>query len=193
MWLKDDIEELKRNWKESPWWVKTWMAISMFLGFSSFASLSETVVQWKGFFLDAIEFYREWISGPLREFIARFGVQYTEDSLDLLVLASVLIGIIIRSFAVDVNWSDSGSKRLYWLFSLGMIGILALSFFLYANADRDPNPSGTLLAGVLVCIGGLLFARHHRVGRLIVVQIVFAAAAVGVLGAINAGLSRHVQ
>lgn len=69
MGLKGDIEEVKTVWSKSAWWVRCWLALSAYLAVSSIASLAETVVKWKGFFQDAINFNKTWINSPLRNIL----------------------------------------------------------------------------------------------------------------------------
>lgn len=73
MGLKADVDEVLHSWSRSPWWMRVWLILSGFLAISSVASLAETVTKWKGFFKDAVSFYHDWISLPLRNLIAPLG------------------------------------------------------------------------------------------------------------------------
>ena len=53
------------------------LVLAFFLTTSSLASLSETVFKWKGFILTGIEFYQEWIQGPIKILGPKVGLNYT--------------------------------------------------------------------------------------------------------------------
>ena len=71
MGLKGDIEEVSQVWDVAPWRVRLYLVISVFLATSGVASLSETVFRWKGFILDGVSLYREWIGEPLLSFFSQ--------------------------------------------------------------------------------------------------------------------------
>jgi hypothetical protein len=70
MGLKADFDEVHMVWKTYPWRLKVWLGLSLFLASGSIASLSETVFRWKSFFLEAMSFYRAWISTPLASLLS---------------------------------------------------------------------------------------------------------------------------
>ncbi len=189
MWLKDDLEQLKQNWKQSPWWVRLWMVVSLFLAASSFASLAETFANWKGFFLDAIEFYRSWISGPLRDFAAAFGLRYTSQRADYLVLLAIFISIYIRAFALDTDWKNKIEKQIFCFAFLVLFGVFFWAGYISANTSY-PVPALVfmiLLMGYF--IPPVLLVRRLKFARLILIQAGVLFVAVGILGAISTGLS----
>jgi hypothetical protein len=190
MWLKDDLEQLKQNWKQSPWWVRLWMAVSLSLAVSSLASLSETVAQWKGFFLDAIEFYRNWLSGPLRDFAAAHGVRYTSQRADGMLLFLIIFSSYIRAVAVYTDWSKRGDRGFFWFVVLTTFVAFSFAFYSGANNDAVLNDS-FLWFGLAISLGiGVLQARHNRAVRLTLFQIAIVMMVVGTLGAISSGLSK---
>jgi hypothetical protein len=67
MGLKADLDEVRLAWPGYPWRLKIWLVLSAFLASASIASLSETVVKWKGFILDAVMFYQTWIADPFQK------------------------------------------------------------------------------------------------------------------------------
>jgi hypothetical protein len=189
MWLKDDLEQFKQNWKQSPWWVRLWMVVSLFLAVSSFASLAETFANWKGFFLDAIEFYRSWISGPLRDFAAAYGLRYTSQRADYLVLYAIVMSTCIRALAIDMDWSNRVEKRSFWLMVSFLIGTLCYAAYVSVNTSH-PLPA----RAVLITYAGFFFlsaiwAKQAKFARLILIQAGLLIVVVGVLGAISTGLS----
>src|ERR1700692_2139879 len=85
MGLKGDVDEVVTTWRKASWPLKAWLLLSCSLAISSVASLAEAVTKWKGFFKDEIEFYRRWISTPLRDdLLAPMGIHLTRSKIDLL-------------------------------------------------------------------------------------------------------------
>lgn len=189
MWLKDDLEQLKQNWKQSPWWVRLWMAVSLFLAVSSFASLAETFANWKGFFLDAIEFYRSWISGPLRDFAAAHGLRYTSQRADFLVLSAIIFSINIRAFALDLDWSKRGDKLFFWSMASILVGVFCWGGYISANTSHPVSARVIVMFILGSFVLPVLLARQVKFARLILIQAAVLFVAVGILGAISSGLS----
>lgn len=99
MGLKGDIEEVKSAWSKSPWWVRGWLSLSAYLAVSSIASLAETVVKWKGFIQDSINFYRTWINLPLRHVLRiHFDLNISENVTDIVLIQIVCIVILYIAF-----------------------------------------------------------------------------------------------
>jgi hypothetical protein len=190
MWLKDDLEQLKQNWKQSPWWVRLWMVISLYLAVSSLASLSETVANWKGFFLDSVEFYREWLSGPLRKFFSIFGLRYTSKMADILLLYMIFISSAIRASAVTMFKREDPDTRLtFWIAVVFVMGYSG--FILYISSNRPDDWVGQALL-VLLAISTVLqifISIFSSTARIYLLHVAFTFLIVGVLGAVNAGLS----
>ena len=65
MGLKGDLQEVATVWEKSSWRVKAYLLLSAFLASGSIASLSDTVLRWKGFLRDALLFYQAYISDQL--------------------------------------------------------------------------------------------------------------------------------
>jgi hypothetical protein len=72
MGLKGDIDELSSTWTRASRLLKGWLGLSVFLSASAVASLSEIIMKWRGFFRDSLEFYKGWISEPLKELLYLF-------------------------------------------------------------------------------------------------------------------------
>jgi len=180
--LLGDIEELQEFWPNLLWWGKCAVVLMLFLTTGSVTSLSETVFQWRGFILDGMEFYRQWITAPLRE-IARdlVGLRYTGVQVDIVVL----FGLGMGSFA---RWARYTAYSGIPVIIMAVISIILL---------------GTSSFGVLVAyvfIFGFVFtyivfaimAFHGGAEQRIAFfgPPLFAVAVVLVLGAINAGLTQ---
>ena len=99
MGLKGDIDEAKELWRNASPLMKLVIGVSLFLTVSSVTSLADVVFEWKGFILDALEFYRSWIADPVRRIARAFGLNYTRPEVDGLLVLTLLIGSFARYFA----------------------------------------------------------------------------------------------
>lgn len=109
MGLIAEIEEIKKHWRDGSTTTKVLICFSTFMTFSSLASLSDTIVKWKGFILDGINFYRTWVSLPLINIIQSFGLNFNQSSLDFMVI------LFLQFFAIArVNYCRDGKKG-FWV------------------------------------------------------------------------------
>lgn len=188
--IKKDIEEARVNWRQWPWLLKVWVLLSMFFTVSSVASLADAVAQWKGFFLDAVLFYRQWISVPFQSSLAHFDLQYKQKNADFLLICFVVITFHFRAMWINSMSYDENSRR----------GIRITSFFyciefciLLVNILKIPGPSigwmnMTILAATFL-VSPLVVVSTHYV-KIFVLQFLFSVLIVSVMAAINAGLHR---
>ncbi len=97
--MKNIIDEVKRYWNKSPFWAKVVWIISVFFSFSSIASLSDVIFDWKKFILEGIEFYRLIVAHFGRFIEFTFDIKLSPSELDWLVLIGILITIYRRYIA----------------------------------------------------------------------------------------------
>lgn len=120
--LKDEI---KKYWKESPFWAKVVWVISAFFASSSIASLSDLVFSWKGFILDGIDFYRAMIT-PIKDYFSySLNIHITREQADLIVF----VGIFVSAYRKFVTSRWIASKPNIKITSL-FIAINILLWFL---------------------------------------------------------------
>jgi len=60
------------------------------------ASLAETIVKWKGFFQDALAFYHQVISEPLRKLFLELGLRIISETANYLVILVLLTSAFVR-------------------------------------------------------------------------------------------------
>ena len=89
MSLKKDLSEARELWRESSSIFKLFIIISIFMTFSSFASMSDEIYKWKGFVADGLHFYRSSLIAPLDKILAYFKLTYSQISKDYLVVYSL--------------------------------------------------------------------------------------------------------
>lgn len=185
MGLKADVEEVTQYWNRSPWRVKIFLAIALFLSASSLASLSEAVFKWKGFVLDALVFYRQWISNPGAELLARMlSREIPPGFVDNVVLFGLFFGALIRALLLR---NSSKMKRVADV--AFMTGIYAAMLYLLNNAKAEPNDTSVLVLYPLFVLAAYVITKGaERV--LAMASMVIPALSVCIVAAISAGLSK---
>lgn len=185
MGLKGDFDEITRVWRATPLSGRLLLALSLFLASGSIASLSETVAKWKGFLLDGVIFYREWISNPITDAIKAISpINLPTGTGDAIVLLGLIVGANARVlFSREID-SEGGISSIS-----AILGTLTLLTLLVITEQRINVPG--LIGGtiVLALLNSYSYRRSSRTVRIIwyaslaaPIMLVFIAAA------INAGL-----
>ena len=101
--LKSDFADI---WKTSGMLTKFILGFSIFCTSSSLASLSDTIVKWRGFFLDAMQFYKSYITGPIRAVAEKLDLFFSDAEVDGLLIITILITSNIRSITENIEESE---------------------------------------------------------------------------------------
>lgn len=129
MGLKGDIDEAKVIWAGSPWWMKPLLVMSVFISISSIATLSDLIINWKGFILDAIEFYRQWINIPVSVLFGHINIHLSRLNTDFLILGMLFISSAVREMWASTElFKPNRCNRVYFWCAWGYsrIGVLVL-------------------------------------------------------------------
>jgi hypothetical protein len=188
MGLKADFDEVRAAWPSYPWRLRLWLVLSLFLASGSIASLSDTIFRWKGFVLDAIDFYAAYVSEPVRKALSNIlSTDVPPNLAHILTLALLVITPNVRLILFrGASWSTRENALA------GIFGTtLGLAYLYYTHGNN-----ATLLAGA----GGLfastmyyayLHVRKPGAARLLfLVYLIGPFVIVGLLAAVNAGLTR---
>ena len=185
-----DIEEAKKLWGDASLPIKGIIVVSLFITVSSVASLSELVFRWKGFFLDALEFYRKWVVIPIVDFFKPFDIVWSRAEADVVILGWITVVSWVRYCWVDCSLTQAGKKDFKDFF-LGIAGYIigyAGAVYNFSGASNQAG-SWTLLIYIAVFLFLLFFLKGRN--RIIFgAPLVIAVIIVLLLGAINAGLTR---
>lgn len=185
MGLKSDIDEVTQHWSRSPWRVKVFLLIALFISTSSLASLSEAVFKWRGFILDALAFYKIFVSQPLAQAATRiFEVPLPPQFIDGAVLlglfhAALIRALLLRPTSFGKRLSDIGA------FSTTYVAML----YIMANQPQKPNDSSVWLLYPAFLLAAYVLTRGaERI--LAVAYMLIPVLAVALLAAVSAGLGR---
>ena len=186
MGLKSDFEEVAADWQKTPWRLRLWLILSLFLASGSIASLSETVAKWKGFILDAVTFYRDWFSQPLHALLT----QVLRTSLPN-GTSEALIFIALLASASTRLYLHTGAPRLARKFALYTVtGAITGAAAVVALKGESTKPTEIVSALVLVAVGVSCFYWINGGAAKILwfVYLLSPFAVVGLLAAVNRGL-----
>lgn len=187
MGLKADIDEVLDHWERATWRGRILLGLALFVSSTSLASLSESVAKWKGFFLDAINFYRSWISEPL---LSKLGLLLGKPLPPHFIDAVVFFGFFFFAVArADLLRTLPPSRRLINMLVLAT----AYLYMVYAvgSSQDEPgsNPSSIWVLYPLYLLGAIVQTRGA--GRLLVtVYMVAPVLFVGIVAAVSSGLAK---
>ncbi|MBS4052721.1 MAG: hypothetical protein KGZ69_16200 [Methylomonas sp.] len=190
MGLKSDIDEVRIAWPTYPWRLKAWLILSVFLASGSIASLSDVVFRWKGFILEAVLFYRDFVSEPFRSLISSlFSLPFTRGQADIVILSAVFVSALMRVFIHSRGiWYDAPRvNSLLFAFAATVWVAFALAF---GDTNRSiAGPFGAFLVQVLICT--VYYSWRGGATRVLwYVYMLTPFVLVCLLAAVNSGLRR---
>lgn len=94
--IEKDWSNIRRVFRDAGVLTKLFLIVSFILAPSAIASLSETIFTWKGFILEAINFYRGYFVEPVRSLSAHFGLRYSENEIHAATLLSISVATSMR-------------------------------------------------------------------------------------------------
>ncbi len=187
MGLKADIAEVTDSWRSSSPLIKAWLVLSFFLAISSIASISEAIVKWRGFFADSVSTYRIVIRDPLVAVLVSIGFPQIPALVDASVVYILLLGAGIRwASSKHARDSDPRTQQRDALFlGVAMFGGISAGIS-YAKGIFSPYDYA------IYCFCPLLLPALARVRGIsyYYLCILLPLATVGLLGAINSGLTK---
>lgn len=193
MGMHGDFRELNDIWRNSPWRVKLWLALSAFLASASIASISEAVAKWKGFILEGITFYREYFRSPVAHALNELlGLRAPPHFIDYVVLMALIYGALVRGFLFDLKVDRS---RFNYYATVILVGALGVTFTYqlinHATAQRGFEINYKLwgVAYVLI-IAQTLIPPRAAYKLLTAVYLILPPLLVAIAAAINLGLNK---
>lgn len=123
MGLLGDIEEGKKGWKKSPWYRKVFVVLSVYLALSSLAGLSSTIVAWKGFIADGLEFYDTYVREFVRFLFSFLNLNVPKTSIDVFVSVMYFFSLLLKYLPRKINKKN---RRL----SIAVVLLLFLNLFI---------------------------------------------------------------
>lgn len=189
MGLKSEIDEIKNNWSQASPGGKVRLALKYYILTSAVASLSEEIVKWKGVFRDALTFYHHFVRDPVRELFFYIKLDLSPVIIDYLVIYTLLISSFLRVLFVERKNNLKANRIINRKLALQLfMGIVFIA--LISRMERVPNISALALASIQIFTILLLpihFGREQK--KAFYIPLLCAVSGVGIMGAINAGLS----
>lgn len=185
MGLKADIDEVVDHWTHAPWRVKVFLAVALFISSSSLASLSESVFRWKGFLLEALAFYRVYVSDPASRFITDLvGRSLPSNYIDGAVLLGLFHGALIRALLLR---HVSVARRIGDV--LTFAGTYCAMLFIMAQQPDKPTESSVWVLYPAFLLAAYMLTRGAE--RILAVSYMLVpVVTVALLAAISSGLQK---
>jgi hypothetical protein len=186
MGLKGDFDESVRAWQDASPLVRIWLILSVFLASGSIASLSETLVKWRGFLVDALNIYKNYVSEPLYSLVSsRISLDVPRSAIDVIVMYLLLATPHLRAAA----HRGVGSEQ--WYESLGMfVGILFVPVYLFAKKGLGVPYFYAIWCWIIYAwISAYWYRKDRATFVLWLVYLVAPFAVVGLVGAVSTAIA----
>lgn len=185
MALIDDIKSATDLWKNGTILSRVYIVVSTFLATGSIASLSDVVFARKGFILDGVNFYRNFIVQPLLQLAEIFRLEISSNEGNFLILTGIFISAIYRKVWVT---SEIGMRV-----TSGTVMLISFCFLAYQvghsnGLQENISPLCSLLIFCLLYPVFGRFSKHERIAYYL--PIATAITLNFIVAAINSGLTR---
>lgn len=189
MGYKQEWENFKKLWSESSLFFKFLAVIGFLITFSSITSLSDVIFKWKGFILDGVNFYREWIIYPLQSFMEMRDIIWSQSETDAIILLGINAFMFCRGILLFVPTLWRRSVVITFVTQLGMLVIFAVVISISDFKGWQYIVFFAMIVGALSLIAKSSVFRNHDLINFFK-PIIYPLPLVLILGAINAGLVR---
>ena len=156
MALQDDLKNAGEHWRGS---TKTWKAIMIigtFMAITPLASLSESIVKWRGFFKDGLEFYEFQLLVPLEKQFKGIGLDLNGAELNELIIFYTVVGSVVRVLFKQSN-TDWTVKPFRWIGFILILYAIGLTIVMGSSIDWPTSTAGTKLIRLLISPALFLF------------------------------------
>ncbi|MES9859218.1 MAG: hypothetical protein ABW157_20030 [Candidatus Thiodiazotropha sp. LLP2] len=100
MHIQNEINEVKRSFSEGGLLTKLFLILGLFFGISSLTSITATIVEWKGFILNAVNTYQTYFVSPIVSVGQKFGFSYSTEEVHTAILLSICVTVGMRVLAL---------------------------------------------------------------------------------------------
>lgn len=171
MHIQNEINEIKRSYSEGGVFTKMFLILGLFFGVSSLTSIASAIVEWKGFLLNAINFYQSYFVSPIISAGRSFGFSYSTAEVHTAIVLSICVSVGMRVLALgqvvafrEINkryGGDSSPNLTYhWVMSFAFpVGIWGW----YGMSDPVIRP--LLVAFVFLCYPIFIIAPQYIMAR----------------------------
>ncbi|RYY01793.1 MAG: heme transporter CcmC [Gammaproteobacteria bacterium] len=111
--LDKEIKEVKSSFRKGNILNKTLSIIGFFTVFSSLTSLSSTIIQWKGFILEAISFYHVYFVDRISHVALEVGLTYSQEEVHVAIISSISISLGMRILALGQKAAFNEINKQY--------------------------------------------------------------------------------
>lgn len=200
MALFGDLTELKEQWKNASLLKKIIIVLLFFIATGSLASLSDVFFKWKGFVLDGIEFYQQYISIPIHTIVSKLIEIPHQDAIDYLIFMTIASVAFLRFAFYELNFKRINRHEWFYVSMVLIAPVLWMiqSIQKITNELFKPNLSYFYLPFLIML--SLSFAawftrtkRNHTFTHLLLIiwmPVIICVTVVLIIAAVNSGLTR---
>lgn len=98
--LSKEIAEFRGAFKDGGVLTRAFLILSFFFSLSSLTSLSSTIVEWKGFIREAINFYQLYFVGSISSVASKVGFSYSRTEIHVSIIMTVCTTVGMRLLAL---------------------------------------------------------------------------------------------
>lgn len=187
MGMYEDVKNAVDLWRASSTLTKNALGFSAFLAFSSIASLSDVVFQWKGFINDGLNIYATTVPAFFSKLAESIGGTLEQGWSNYFVLAVILVTSAIR-LSLNYKRKDHQQIMLVWcvLLVLWLTGTFVFRIFIFPIYYHS-----SLFILVLAYFAPPFLIPLDREDKFVYfLPLALAVFGVLLLGAINSGLTQ---
>jgi hypothetical protein len=186
MGLLGDIKETTENWKEKSISFKLISILGFFLAISSITSLADTIIGWKGFIKDGLNFYQTFFSKSIKELISFSRFSYTSVDIDTLTFISLSFITILRQAYLECKNEEIPRKTFHLLTVI--FSSIFFVFAIYLGFSSLTGSNTPLIISGSVFAFSVIWAYQDKKFQALMIPL-FAVVTVFILAAINKGLT----
>ncbi len=136
----DDRKSVIQDWPKSTKKEKCWMVLSTLIAVASVATLVDSLIVWKGLFIEGLQVYELYITRPVKLVFMMVNINISNSDINILIICSLILkgGLKIQ----NDHMSDFFRKVMLsaiFLCIIGLIGDIFVIDDIRAYYDLDSN------------------------------------------------------
>lgn len=209
--IENDWSNIKSVFRDAGVLTKLFLIVTFFLALSAIASLADTIFAWKGFILEAINFYRGYFVEPLRSLSLNFGLHFSENEIHAATFLSISVATSMRILSlgqvvafneINEKYSSSVTPNLAPFWAIGFAFSVGIWFW-YGLTEQIVRLWTVALVFILnpafIAVPKMIMAKFkyeyfekEKFNYFLAyyAYVIFVLLIVGILGAVNTGLKK---
>ncbi len=188
MGFKSDLTEATQDWKNTNPIVVIFNMLGIFGAISAIASISETIIKWKGLLKDFISAYQAYFRNPITELLTHINVHLTKEMADFLIVMGVILLTWFKAMYKGTDWADKGERLGTINATIFTASVYIIAPFYLSNSKDDINTTDLVLLTLFWIAAPLIGKSNRKFYKNYLTYLAIVAATVAILVAINTGI-----